>query len=664
LWISREEEMNPAEDKKTLLEENEDYAPSTLPSSVNVCTVSVAIRMHSGDVEVRGMICGLGELEKMITNVFFECGNCGAMNELQTYSRPRFPYEVDYTNSTRVTRCINCNKKFGNKYDVKVKNAVNIELQDLDNFNDLERLSVVLLDDDTKNISIGEQVVIVGLIEKIRKRGKILPFLFATSIEYENREELVMTEQDMKEIQTFANNCGNRNGKNVIDALVFKFAPSVVGYEHVKKGLLLCAANTGNDHLSKKLRKNSLLIGETGLAKSMLLRESVALVPNSRYTSTLNSSVKSLIAIISKEDDKNMMRLGPVPIASGAICAINEIGRMAYEDQGAFLDAMQEGKIPFSKYGFNMTLNGSATFIMSANPTHDSTWRHTEKIDLSEIPVIMPLLDRIDLIFIFRITRDREAIATYAFKKTESYMLKDSIAEQQEANKESDFLKKYILYTKRFNPRLTQETGSMLCEYYIDVATRFGSPRVLDALFRISYAIARLKQKEVIDSEDAKEAIEFYNVQLQQQSEAVIIPRDPQELASEEIINTLRNSECPYDFIQLVKEVCRKNEAVSRYIGSDFSVQTNKKFRNLRDKFKEGKEANIAIVNQRPLVLAWRSYSLSSSSYYDHSDNTNLGDDLRYTIIPVINNICYSQLFLETKSGTRVANITRNRKCL
>jgi DNA replicative helicase MCM subunit Mcm2 (Cdc46/Mcm family) len=146
--------------------------------------------MHFGDVEVRGMICGLGELEKMITKMFFECGNCGAMNELQTYSRPRFPYEVDYTNSTKVTRCINCNKKFGNKYDVWVKNAVNIELQDLNNFNDLERLSVVLFDDDTKNISIGEQVVISGSIEKIRKRDKILPFLFADPTELEKTETI------------------------------------------------------------------------------------------------------------------------------------------------------------------------------------------------------------------------------------------------------------------------------------------------------------------------------------------------------------------------------------------------------------------------------------------------------------------------------------------
>jgi hypothetical protein len=38
--------------------------------------------------------------------------------------------------------------------------------------------------------------------------------------------------------------------------------------------------------------------------------------------------------VIDKETDDNpILRLGPVPSASGAICAIDEIGRMSYEDQ-------------------------------------------------------------------------------------------------------------------------------------------------------------------------------------------------------------------------------------------------------------------------------------------------------------------------------------------
>src|SRR5947199_183461 len=149
---------------------------------------------------------------------------------------------------------------------------------------------------------------------------------------------------------------------------------------------------------------------------------------------------------------------------------------MTYEDQAGLLDAMQEGKIPFSKYGFTTTLNGSATFIMSANPTNNSFWRNAEKIDFNEIPVIMPLLDRFDLIFVFRTVRDPVKIASYAFKKTEPDMISDTLNEQED--KDYDFLKKYILYCKRFHPTLSEEARVMLVEFYTSITSKFGSPRV------------------------------------------------------------------------------------------------------------------------------------------------------------------------------------------
>ncbi|MDP9289510.1 MAG: hypothetical protein M3P08_15115 [Thermoproteota archaeon] len=236
--------MNPAEDKKTLLEDSEDEDPSTLPPSGTVCTVSAAIRMHSGDVEVRGgMICGITDkVEKMMIKVFFECGKCGTTNELHSYQRPRFAYEVP-AKPSRPLECVNCGEASVHEYDTKVVNALRIELHDTDNVSDLERLSVILFDDDTNNVSTGEQVIVTGSIQKIKKNGRLLPFVFASSIRYHNRKELIMTKRDVQEIKTFVN--GNGKGKgNVIELLVSKFAPSVIGYEHVKKGLLLCAVRT------------------------------------------------------------------------------------------------------------------------------------------------------------------------------------------------------------------------------------------------------------------------------------------------------------------------------------------------------------------------------------------------------------------------------------
>ena len=177
--------------------------------------------------------------------------------------------------------------------------------------------------------------------------------------------------------------------------------------------------NTGKDSVDKRLRINALLIGETGLDKSPLLRAVTKLAAKSRYCSALNSSIRSLIGIVEKEDDNLMLRLGPVTSSSGAICAIDEIGRMQYEDQGQLLNALQEGKIPFAKHGFNTVLDGSATYIMSANPTHDGTWRYENKIERDEIPLLGPFLDRNDLVFIFRTNRIKSEIIKYAFDKAD-----------------------------------------------------------------------------------------------------------------------------------------------------------------------------------------------------------------------------------------------------
>jgi len=202
-------------------------------------------------------------------------------------------------------------------------------------------------------------------------------------------------------------------------------------------------------------------------------------------------------------------------------------------------------------------------------------------------------------------------------------MMSDLLHEQEDKN--YDFLKKYVMYCKRFHPKLSEEARIMLCQYYVIIATKFGSPRVLDALLRISHAIARLNQKEIIDNEDAKEAMQFYNVILQQLSEVVAIPKDPRDLAVEEITNTLSNSKFPYDFVELVKDVCKRDESIAQYIGDNFSVVKNKRLRRLRDRFKEGTDNRMIIVSLKPLVLAWRSSYNGSRS--GSAENGSSGEE-------------------------------------
>ena len=53
--------------------------------------------------------------------------------------------------------------------DTEYVSVVNVELQDTESFNDIDRLSVMLFDRDTENISVGERVTVSGEIAVIHK---------------------------------------------------------------------------------------------------------------------------------------------------------------------------------------------------------------------------------------------------------------------------------------------------------------------------------------------------------------------------------------------------------------------------------------------------------------------------------------------------------------
>jgi DNA replicative helicase MCM subunit Mcm2 (Cdc46/Mcm family) len=82
-----------------------------------------------------------------------------------------------------------------------------------------------------------------------------------------------------------------------------------------------------------------------------------------------------------------------------------------------------------------------------------------------------------------------------------------------------EFLRKYILYCKRFNPQFSPEARLMIVKYFTDIMTskdtnNLASPRLLETLNNLCFAVARLKQKEIIDVDDVKEVTAFYGVQL------------------------------------------------------------------------------------------------------------------------------------------------------
>ena len=123
--------------------------------------------------------------------------------------------------------------------------------------------------------------------------------------------------------------------------------------------------------------------------------------PNSRYEDAQHSSAKSLTAIVEKSDDGSAtFRIGPAVLANGGICAITEVQYLPPEEQSRFLSIMEEDAFSINKQGYNQTIKASTAFIFTANPANGgSTWASGSSgdtsINLDEIPIIKPLLDRV-----------------------------------------------------------------------------------------------------------------------------------------------------------------------------------------------------------------------------------------------------------------------------
>jgi replicative DNA helicase Mcm len=359
-----------------------------------IYSVSEASRLHKAkNITVKGIISGIQLMRKMIKGLSRRCMNCNTVFE-RIYDKPAF-FE-SFVPVEHINKCTECNTKdYLGAPEYENVNAVIVELKNHDTFSEIDPLRIIVFGDDepaydsTINLDrhIGETVEVTGDIFTIdisRRRGetKMVAYLYVGSlVKYLSKQELELTAEDVKAIKRFVNHVG---ADNVVNKLSDMFATSVIGYNTVKKGLLLCAASTCTDKTSKKI--HSILVGDPGLAKSLMLKEAVKLVPNSRYESVQFATGKSLTAIVTKEDgDTLILRIGPIPQAKGAIAALNEIGRMNHEDQGLMLDAMQEQEFTTNKFGQNFHVDAPHCDHCFSKPNRDTLVQNSEANQDQEI---------------------------------------------------------------------------------------------------------------------------------------------------------------------------------------------------------------------------------------------------------------------------------------
>jgi DNA replicative helicase MCM subunit Mcm2 (Cdc46/Mcm family) len=582
------------------------------PKKVNVAE---CIHLHSGKVQVKGNIIGISEPCKVVSGIAKSCG-CG--NEFVDFDPPIFKLERDSG-----AQCGRCKNKI--QYEINYQNAIIVQLQDNEKFNDIEKLTVILLNAHTENIRIGERVIIFGRIHIRPKFSKnlLIPMVFADSVEYENKDEIVLDNIAIDANKRFVNLIKIK-GRSLIPALVDMVDKSIIGNSMVKEAVLYSLVSSGNDLYEIKEHKtrnriNVLLAGNPGLGKSSLLKKTISLVRNSRYESIQHSSGKSLTAIVSREDEQLFLRLGPIPIAKGSVCGLNEIGLLKPEEQNHLLDVMEEGEFTINKHGFNSRIQSPTTIIASTNLRNPNVpeWNAFSVGDVdtkgplspSHLPINKQLLDRFDLIVILKDNGDFEALKEYAKTKMK---LQDTPIPSYDR-----FLQKYLEFARKMNPILTTESKKMIEEYYISLQItnpKRESRRTLDTIIRISKAVAKLNLKEIVESEDVVHATKFYNsILFNYDGSKANIPKDPIRLITDKVMELLKEDNEAHLFIDLVKKVCIENDYARSYIlgsslgrfeDSKLSIDKNKRVRKICDLLRI--QEDIEVVNKSPIKIKYR----------------------------------------------------------
>jgi replicative DNA helicase Mcm len=476
-----------------------------------------------------GIIRQSSDVRPQVVNAKFECPSCGTiLSVLQIEKKFREP-----------TRC-SCGRRGG--FKVLSKEMVDTQRlvveespESLSGGQQPKRINVFVKEDLVEpkmeeKTTPGARIKVIGVLKEVPVPLTTggLSTRFELAVETNNLipmeetfEELEISDEDERQILELAED------PQVFQKLAKSIAPTVWGYEEIKKSLVLQLFGGVEKEQDNggKIRGDIhiLLIGDPGVAKSVMLGYMANISPKGRYVVGKSASGAGLTATVVRDEYLKgwSLEAGAMVLANKGLVCIDELEKMDPQDRSAMHEAMEQQTVTISKASVQATLKAATSVLAAANPkfgVFDPYQTVPQQIDLPPT-----LINRFDIIFTLRdlpnLERD-EKIATHILEQ-QSYTSIDSAIP-------ANLFKKYIAYAKqRIKPRLNEKAVKKLKDFYVKLrstpiksesATRTVpiSARQLGALVRMAEAAAKLHLSEEVTEEDADKAIELMKFYLMQ----------------------------------------------------------------------------------------------------------------------------------------------------
>jgi len=461
---------------------------------------------------IEGRCVSISPTRGMITEAKFECPTCGTIiSVIQVDDKFKEP-----------VRC-SCGRRGSFKILVKdLVDASNLVLEDLqDNTENpnTQRVKARITERLTRKenigvFNLGEEIKITGILREVKTyvhgvESTSVGYLFEI-IDAEKKQEEVdveeFTEDEVKEIKELSNKINEKG----LDYLLPSFVPDVYGCEYIKKAVMLQACNCKNkpNESSTRNKPNILLIGDPGIAKSVISKYVMSITPGSRKASGGGSSAVGITASVVKEDDSlggYRIEAGALPLAK-ELLFLDEMNNLNDDDKPKLQEAMSEQTISINKANLHVNLKVTAGILATANPRDGhfvSNIPYQRQFNISS-----PILNRFDAIFVMKdipnIEQDK-AIADIMIKRKRGEIEPEYSIEQ---------LKRFFVYVRNsIEPKITDEISEKLKDIYAESRNNRNAdviinPRFMEALSRLIEASAKIRLSEVIEEKDIKRALE------------------------------------------------------------------------------------------------------------------------------------------------------------
>jgi len=485
---------------------------------------------HLGNmISIEGIVRQASEVRPQVTNAKFECPSCGTIiSVLQIDKKFREP-----------SRC-SCGRRGGfreiSKDMVDAQMLVIEESPDsLEGGEQPKRMTVFLKEDLVEprmeeRTTPGSRIRIIGVLKEIALSSSTGAMLtrFDLAVEANNIipleetfEDVVISEEEEREIKELAVD------PKILDNIVKSIAPSIWGHEEVKTALALQmfsgVKKKRSDGTDTRGDIHILLVGDPGVAKSVMLKFVSNIAPKGRYVSGKSATGAGLTATVVRDEFLKgwSLEAGAMVLSNKGLVCIDEFEKMDENDRSTMHESMEQQTVTISKATVQATLRSQTSVLAAANPKFgrfDTTQMIAKQVNLPP-----SLLNRFDCIFIMKDMPNRERdenIATHVLHEHKQDIKYDII--------ERGLLRKYISYSKqKINPVLTDEAVDEMKKFYVnlrnqptfsDVAVKPIpiSARQLEALIRLAEAHARIRLSKKVSKKDAKVAIELMKYYLMQ----------------------------------------------------------------------------------------------------------------------------------------------------